>query len=223
MMKHVVKTIDRTKHFAVQSLAWQGMERPYALLAWSMLAGLIWLLMKAISGPGLGWVLMPGQIVLLTILVSVCAIDARFGIIPDGLVLALAASGLIQTGLAFLVGEAGPTGLAWTNAAFASYLDAFAWRAGDAAAVFAAALALRGCYRVLRGREGLGLGDVKLVTAAALWTGLSGLPFVLGGAVVSAMLSLLVLRSEGAELRSGDAIAFGPHLALGIWLTVLAT
>jgi leader peptidase (prepilin peptidase)/N-methyltransferase len=65
------------------------------------------------------------------------------------------------------------------------------------------------------------LGDVKFVGAAALWVGLPMLPLMLIVAVFSAFGTILLLRRQGGELEGGDAIPFGPHLALGLWLTFL--
>ena len=41
-------------------------------------------------------------------------------------------------------------------------------------------------------------------------------------AVVSALVSLLILRSDGHHLHGKQAVSFGPHLAIGLWLTWIA-
>ena len=76
-------------------------------------------------------------------------------------------------------------------------------------------------YRLWRKEEGLGTGDVKLMTMIGAMTGLSGLPLaVLAGAVTSSLASLVyMLRPGGKGLCT--RIPFGPFLALGCMLTVL--
>ena len=138
----------------------------------------------------------------MTVLAAICAIDARYGIIPDSLVAALAVGGLLQT---YLGGQA-------------ELLE----RGLEGIAVLGAAALFRASYRWIRGFDGLGFGDVKFVTAAALWIGIQGLPILLLMAVLSAVVSLLIMRAEGHDLHGQQAISFGPHLAVGLWLTWVA-
>ena len=76
-------------------------------------------------------------------------------------------------------------------------------------------------YRRLRGREGLGGGDAKLLAAAGAWIGASGLPSVLFGAAVAALLAAAALALAGREMRRDTALPFGPFLALATWLVWL--
>jgi leader peptidase (prepilin peptidase)/N-methyltransferase len=88
-----------------------------------------------------------------------------------------------------------------------------------AAGALLAAVALG--YRHLRGREGLGLGDVKLFAAAGAWCGPLGLgPVLLWAVVVNAAL-LLVQGRGRLEIASDTKVPFGAGLAAGIWLTWL--
>jgi leader peptidase (prepilin peptidase)/N-methyltransferase len=41
-------------------------------------------------------------------------------------------------------------------------------------------------------------------------------------AVLSALASLLIIRAAGHNLDGKQAIAFGPHLAVGLWFTWIA-
>lgn len=76
-------------------------------------------------------------------------------------------------------------------------------------------------YRYFRGRDGLGLGDAKLLAAAGSWLGWQAL----GGVVLmAAAMALLVALATGIfndRLRAGSEIAFGPYLALAFWISWL--
>ena len=198
MIMALRKTSGRTGRFLGRALAWRTPDRQYAVVGWGLVAGAIWIAIGLPRDPGWPEVAVAG-FYLVTVLAAICAIDARFGIIPDSLVAALAVGGLLQT---CFDGQAG-------------LLE----RGFEAAAVFAAAALFRASYRWIRGFDGLGFGDVKFVAAAALWTGIAGVPILLLVAVLSAIISLVIIRLEGHELDGQQAIAFGPHLAVALWLT----
>jgi leader peptidase (prepilin peptidase)/N-methyltransferase len=198
MIMALRKTSGRTGRFLGRALAWRTPDRPYAVVGWGLVAGAIWIAIGLPRDPGWPEVAVAG-LYLVTILAAICAIDARFGIIPDSLVAALAVGGLLQT---YFDGQAG-------------LLE----RGFEAAVVFAAAALFRASYRWIRGFDGLGFGDVKFLAAAALWIGIAGIPVLLLMAVLSAIISLLIIRLEGHELDGQQAIAFGPHLAVALWLT----
>lgn len=90
-----------------------------------------------------------------------------------------------------------------------------------AAAGFLAFAAIAEGYRLLRGTEGLGLGDAKLLGAAGAWVGLMALPSVLIWACAAGLAHAYLLgRAEGGLSRQ-TAIPFGPALAFGFWVTWL--
>jgi leader peptidase (prepilin peptidase)/N-methyltransferase len=198
MIRALRKTGDRTSRFLGDALAWRAPDRQHAVVAWCLIAGAVWLVASLAGAPAWPEQALTG-LYLVAVLAAVCAIDARYGIIPDSLVVALAAGGLVQT---YLLGQA-----------------ELVQRCLEAIVVFALAAGFRAAYRRLRGHDGLGFGDVKFATASVLWIGIEAVPGMLLVAVLSALASLVILRLEGHDLDGKHAISFGPHLAIGLWLT----
>ena len=77
---------------------------------------------------------------------------------------------------------------------------------------------VRIAYRRLRGRDGLGLGDVKLAAAAGAWLSLPMLPVAIEIAAITA-LTAYVLRQQSRRrvLRAASRVPFGAFLAPAIW------
>lgn len=76
-------------------------------------------------------------------------------------------------------------------------------------------------YRRLRGRDGLGLGDAKLLAAAGAWLSWLGLPGVVMIAAASALLVSLLTAAWKKNLSMTQRMPFGPYLCLGTWLVWL--
>ena len=73
-------------------------------------------------------------------------------------------------------------------------------------------------YRAVRGWDGLGAGDAKLLAAGGAWLGLDLLPMAV---LLAALLGLalgLAQAARAGRLSGTAAIPFGPPLALAIWL-----
>lgn len=70
-------------------------------------------------------------------------------------------------------------------------------------------------YRRLRGGEGMGTGDIKLMALLGALNGWQGLPFtILAGSLAALAASLFYLRRTDAQgMRT--AVPFGPFLTLG--------
>lgn len=82
-------------------------------------------------------------------------------------------------------------------------------------------LALRWGYRRLRGREGLGLGDVKLMAGLGAYAGPLDLPLLVLIGAVLALAGALVSGLVSGGLSARRALPFGAALALAgavIWL-----
>jgi len=135
------------------------------------------------------------------VLLALAAIYFREGILPDGLTLPLVAAGLVATH--FLA--------PW------QFLDS----AIGAVAGFAFFAGVRWFYRRLRGREGLGLGDAKLLAASGAWVTWNGLPSVVLIAAAAGLAVALVISWRGERLALDQRLPFGPALCLGTWLVWL--
>jgi len=133
------------------------------------------------------------------VLLAAALVDRRTLFLPDLLTLPLAAGGLLA---------------AWAGLAPASPLGSLA----GALLGFAGTALVGEAYRRLRGREGLGLGDAKLLAAAGAWLGPRALPLVL---LIGATSALLAALATGAHRRPTEPIPFGPWLALGFWSVLL--
>lgn len=85
-----------------------------------------------------------------------------------------------------------------------------------------AVLALVGAaYAWLRGREGLGLGDAKLLGAGGAWIGWQGLASAVFLGALAGCLWVGAMWLKGEKPTAATAIPFGPFLALGIWVVFL--
>jgi leader peptidase (prepilin peptidase)/N-methyltransferase len=129
-------------------------------------------------------------------------IDIRRGIIPDWLNLFIALAGL----------------------AWAWLLDG--WDAAVAAALEGLAIGvivflLRWLYFRFRGHHGLGLGDVKLLAASAVWIGVGGIPVQLLVGSITALIAAVVLHVTGRTMTRRTALPFGPFLAFGLLATLV--
>lgn len=82
-------------------------------------------------------------------------------------------------------------------------------------------LGLRGLalsYRLLRGREGIGAGDAKLLAASGAWLGVAALPWVILLAALGGLVSAGAARLMGRTLHATTALPFGAFLAAATWL-----
>jgi len=134
-------------------------------------------------------------------LLALALADLRAGVLPDALTLPLVPAGLA---VAYAVDPATVP------------LNAAAALVG-----FLLLVLLRWGYRRLRGREGLGLGDAKLLAAAGAWASLAGLPSVLLLGSLATLLWVLVERLRGRSVALATALPFGPGLCLGTWIVWL--
>ncbi len=90
-----------------------------------------------------------------------------------------------------------------------------------AALGFSVLAGLAALYKRLRGRDGLGGGDARLLAAIGAWVGWAGLPSVVVWASLAG-LSWVLARVIARRAPSLDtALPYGTYLAIGAWLTWL--
>ena len=141
------------------------------------------------------------------LMLAIAASDFQRYIIPNELTAAAAALALLRAGT--LGPEAG-----W---------EAVLWAAASALAVALPLAALMAGYRWWRGRDGLGLGDIKLAAAAGAWLGLVTLFAVVELAALSALGAYFLTGAiRRRKLKATAFLPFGLFLAPAIWLGWLA-
>ena len=134
-------------------------------------------------------------------LLLIAVIDAEHFWLPNILTLPLGAAGLAAS--AFI----GP----------GSFVDHLI----GAVLGFAVLAGLAALYKRLRGRDGLGGGDARLLAAIGAWVGWAGLPSVVVWASLAG-LSWVLARIVARRAPSLDtALPYGTYLAIGAWLTGL--
>jgi leader peptidase (prepilin peptidase)/N-methyltransferase len=138
------------------------------------------------------------------LLCALCAaiawIDIRHGIIPDWLNLAIAVLGLLRI---FLAGDTSDAAMAL----------------GEGVIIGAVFWLLRRLYFAFRGIQGLGLGDVKFLSAAGIWVGVAGIPMLLLVATITALTCVGAVQLSGRALTAQTSMSFGPFLAIGLLVT----
>jgi len=136
--------------------------------------------------------------VLLICLAVLAHIDARTYRLPDVITLPLIPAGLLANILLF-------------DTLWPSLIGA--------ALGYLGLVGLELAYKRLRGRDGLGRGDAKLLAAGGAWCGALALPFILLVASFAALLFVLTMSVIQGRKPSGTTmLAFGPWLAFGIGL-----
>lgn len=130
-------------------------------------------------------------------LLALAVIDAETGYLPDALTLPLLVVGLAVSAIGI-----GP-----------SLLDAVLGAGIGGLGMGLLAFS----YRKLRGREGLGGGDVKLVAAGGAWCGAAALPFILlAGSLLGLVFAAAAMAAGRKDGGMQAEIRFGPFLAAAI-------
>jgi leader peptidase (prepilin peptidase)/N-methyltransferase len=140
-------------------------------------------------------------------MLAIAAVDARYYIIPDELTLAA---------LALAIANAGLEG--WLDG-WGAALEGVGAALLRGAVLAAGFLALRAVYHRLRGREGIGLGDIKLAGVAGAWLAWATIPVAVEIAALAALAVYVMRQFAGGRVVSATArLPFGLFLAPAIWL-----
>jgi leader peptidase (prepilin peptidase) / N-methyltransferase len=134
-------------------------------------------------------------------LLTLAALDVEHYWLPDRLTGLLAATGLA-------VGVAGVG------------IDILSRLIGGAAG-FATLFAIAWSYRKLRGRDGMGGGDPKLLGAIGCWLGWQSLPYLLVAASLLGLLAALMMLARGKDVAATTRLPFGSLMAVAafpLWL-----
>jgi leader peptidase (prepilin peptidase)/N-methyltransferase len=146
-------------------------------------------------------VMVPLTAVLGWSLLLIATVDAEHLWLPDQLTLPFGVLGVIAT---LAIGEAP----AWTPFVGAAVgyggLGVIAW-----------------LYKKVRGFDGMGGGDPRLLGAIGAWVGWEGLPSVLIWACVAGLSVALAQTLVRRRFAAGQQLPFGTFLAIGAWLTWL--
>ena len=157
-------------------------------------------LLTALLFAACGWRFGPHPSVLLwcglvATLVALAFIDLDTQLLPDDLTLPLLWAGIVASALG------------WTSVPLAASV-------GGAVAGYLSLWFVFHAYRLIRGKEGMGAGDFKLLAALGAWMGWQLIPsIILLSSAVGALvgIGLIVLRSHDKDVP----IPFGPYLAGG--------
>jgi leader peptidase (prepilin peptidase)/N-methyltransferase len=134
---------------------------------------------------------------------AIAAVDMRRFIIPDELTVLALALGLVHAG----IDDVDPLA------------QALAWSLLRGAVVGLGFLAIATLYRRLRGRDGIGLGDVKLAGVAGVWLDWSIIPIAVEIAALAALGTYLVRHLCLRRVVSRTTrLPFGLFLAPAIWI-----
>jgi leader peptidase (prepilin peptidase)/N-methyltransferase len=206
--------------------AWIGRRYPLVELAVGVLwAVQAWHLFQSLSDPNLPTIAVynslvetVGNLILFWLLIALAMLDTENLWLPDWITLPGAALGLIfytvGMDLHSLVGAGKIVHTIGSTFLFVSISDLLG--------ILAAAgliLLIRWVYWLIRRREGIGLGDAKLMAMLAAWLGLPDALLAFGlGVVLGALVALLLLAIPAARKPSERWVA--SKMPLGTFLCV---
>jgi leader peptidase (prepilin peptidase)/N-methyltransferase len=144
----------------------------------------------------------PGPLGLVTALLGwwlllIAILDLEHQWLPDRLTLPLIPLGLL--------------------AAWAGFGPPLPERALGAAAGWAALFLIAWLYRRLRGREGMGGGDPRMLGAIGAWVGVWQLPAILLGAGLLGLAAVVAMRLRGEAVTATSRLPLGTLMALAAW------
>jgi len=102
-------------------------------------------------------------------------------------------------------------------AAWAGFGPPLAVRAAGAAIGWASLFLIAFLYRRLRGRDGMGAGDPRLLGAIGAWVGAWLLPAILLGAGLLGLAAVAAMRLRGERVTATSRLPLGTLMALAAW------
>ena len=140
------------------------------------------------------------------LMLAIAVVDARHFLIPNTLSYSAIALGLVDAGLEQLYDVPQALGIALLRGAVLAGLF----------------FGLRALYGRLRGREGLGLGDVKLAGAAGVWLDWWAMPIAIEIGALAALALYVAGHVLGRRrIHATMRLPFGLFLAPAIWIAWL--
>jgi leader peptidase (prepilin peptidase) / N-methyltransferase len=155
----------------------------------------------------LAWPAALASTVLGVLMIAGAEVDARTFLLPDTVTVGAFVSGILA----------------------AAALDPFApgASAGEAAAraagTAAVLLLVRWGYARLRGREGLGFGDIKLAAGIGAWLPLDAIPACFALAASGGLIAVLLAHMRGRRVDALTKLPFGAFLCPALWLVFFAS
>ena len=135
------------------------------------------------------------------VLLALALIDSDTMLLPDNLTLPLLWAGMLLSAMG------------WIGVS----LNDSVW---GAVAGYVSLWLVHAVFKLITGKQGMGAGDFKLLAALGAWLGWLALPGVVLAASLLGVLAAVLMRMRG-ELSSGQAIPFGPCLAIaGVCIAV---
>ncbi len=95
------------------------------------------------------------------------------------------------------------------------------WHALAALGAFAFIALANALYHRVRGMDGIGGGDAKLLMAAGAWTGPAGVAAVLFISTLTALAVFAAAAALGWRIGRETRLPFGPFLCFALWMTWL--
>ncbi len=137
--------------------------------------------------------------------VAIAADDYTFRIVPDRVLMIMFATGAVY-------------GLLARDALVEDLEDAVSALALRSAIPGLSTLLVAMLYKAVRGKDGLGLGDVKLIAAAGIWLPVPASFYAIAAASIFALVftaAIAVWRGRAAALL--DSLPFAVFLAPAFW------
>lgn len=175
-----------------------------------LLGGLAWLLAYLRFGMSLR---LPFALALFWLLLVLGAIDRDCGRLPNSLIGVMAAIGAVGCAISALWNVLALPLITFTGVLAPPLVAAVAGVVAGAGLALVVSLA----YQLIRKTPGMGMGDVKLLAALGLFTGVYSLMVLFVAAFVGGAYALVTWRQGGGRRK----FAFGPFLAGGAVFVVL--